>query len=541
MPADATVAGDPSRGLMILAGSRPDLADLVDTIATFDSNVLSGLASAIFPLRQVGPEQIVEELEVALAPDAEVPLSDLVRLVPLVRLNAVLAVSRQEVYLRDVEAWIDRLDRGASAQRNIYVYYVQNSNAADLAPILEQAFPEATEPPAGEEAAAIATFMRDLAPGAQAARVGADAGAAAAGTADTGGAATAAPPRATLTSTPALPLPPAATRAGGALGGAAASGVRIIADEVTNALVIVATEEDYQKVLAALRKLDVAPLQVLVEATIAEVTLTDELRYGLQWFFDGGGERQGTLTIGTDDVLASTFPGFSFVAGDPINVVLDTLAGITELNVISSPLLMVLDRQTAELNIGAEVPVAVQSQESSTNTDAQLVNTIEFRRTGVILNVTPRVNDSGLITMQVRQEVSGVADNAGTLTPTISQRLIESSVVVESGETIILGGLFQDETQETSSGIPFLVDIPVFGGLFGTKTNSVERTELIVLIRPRVVRNQAEARAATLEARQKLRGLRPFSEAAREIAPPPPAGNGDDGLPPLGPPPAPVE
>jgi len=298
---------------------------------------------------------------------------------------------------------------------------------------------------------------------------------------------------------------------------------RIVADTRNNALLIYATAQEYELVEAALQKLDIVPLQVMIEATIAEVTLNDALKYGLEWFFDIGNHN---VTFSTADVRTSTpkpnnliftqVPGLSWLfATSDVRVVLHALTAITDVNVISSPTLLVLDNEPARLQVGDQVPIAVRSAQSLTDVDAPIVNEIEYRDTGVILDIIPRVNSSGLVLLDIIQEVSDVgatSSAAGTtvtegISPTISQRRIASTVAVNSGETIALGGLIRDSNTETVTGVPLLSDIPILGNLFKTTTDIKRRTELLVLLTPRVVRNSGDARTITEDLRRRLRSL----------------------------------
>ncbi|MGD8810293.1 MAG: hypothetical protein PVG24_11855, partial [Gammaproteobacteria bacterium] len=284
--------------------------------------------------------------------------------------------------------------------------------------------------------------------------------------------------------------------------------IRVIADEANNALTVLATAQDYKKVERALIKLDVSPLQVLIEATIAEVTLNDRLRYGLQWFLRSG-NASFSLSNLASGAVNSTFPGFSAVFsgldGD-VRVVLDALDEITKVRVLSSPQLMVLNNRTATLQVGDQVPILTRSAVSVNNPDAPVVNSVEFRDTGVILRVTPRVNESGLVTLDVQQEVSDVVPTVSSNidSPTIQQRYFESSVQVDTGTTIALGGLIEDRRTNGDSGLPVISQVPVVGNLFKTTTNELDRTELLVLLTPRVVRNAGDARSVTRELRDRL-------------------------------------
>jgi general secretion pathway protein D len=288
--------------------------------------------------------------------------------------------------------------------------------------------------------------------------------------------------------------------------------IKVIADERNNALVILATPAEYRMVEATLRRLDVVPLQVLLEATIAEVGLNDELRYGLQWFFSQGNFSAAFTELGAGDV-ASIFPGFSAVfANSDAQVVLNALTDVTDVNVISSPQLMVLDNQTATLNVGDQVPIVTQSAVSVTDPDAPIVNSVEYRDTGVVLQITPRVNAGGLVVLDIIQEVSDAieTETSEINSPTIQQRRIETTVAVQSGETVAIGGLIRDIRVDTVTGIPLLSEIPVLGNLFKTTSETIRRTELLVLITPRVVSNVEEARAVTQELRNRLSVLAPL-------------------------------
>jgi general secretion pathway protein D len=264
-----------------------------------------------------------------------------------------------------------------------------------------------------------------------------------------------------------------------------------------------------------IRKLDVVPLQVMIEATIAEVTLNDNLQYGLQFFVKAG---TSSFANGVGLTPAPIFPGFNYVlATSGAQAILNALSEITDVNVVSAPQLLVVDHQTATLQVGDQVPVSTQQAQSLLTPNAPIVNSIQFKDTGVILQVTPSVNSSGLVTLQVAQEVSDVAKttSSGIDSPTIQQRRILSTVAVQDNHTIALGGLIRDNVTTTKSGIPLLSDIPVAGALFRSTTKNKSRTELLVLLTPRVIRNSKEARDATDELRNRLRALRPLDASIR--------------------------
>jgi general secretion pathway protein D len=506
-PPGGTIAVDAPRNLLLLAGSGDQLASLRDLVAIFDVDRMSGMSFGLFPLEHATAADMALELDQIFASGEAGPQADVVRFVPIERLNAVLMVSAQPAYLDEAETWIQRLDRtGESDEPQIYVYPVQNARASNLAEVLSEIFGARTvtvgepsllapgreavelqsefelgttadEPPPAEEAEA----RERVAP------------------------ARSAPPRAGLA--PLLPSSPA-------FGPEEEEEpeIRIIADDSTNSLVIRALPRDYRKIREAIDRLDILPLQVLIEATIAEVTLSDELRYGVEWFFRTG-DFEATFTQNTQGNVTSTFPGFSALfANADVSVVLSALEEVTDVDVISSPQLLVLDNQTARLQVGDQVPIVVQQATPISGDLDTIVNSIELRDTGVILTVTPRVNAGGLVTLEIQQEVSNVVQ-AETLTqselatPTISQRLVSSTVAVQSGETVALGGLITDDRNRTRSGVPILSSIPVLGVLFSTRSRVNTRTELLVLLTPSVIDSPARARAVTEELRRRLSSI----------------------------------
>ncbi len=497
---------DTQRNLLILAGTGQELETLRETISVFDVDWIAGMSVALFTPDFVDAKTLASDLEKVFGDQSKGPLADLVKLAVIERLNALLVITPRREYLGKVAEWIDRLDQDrGGAGRRLFIYHVQNGKAADLAAVLQQVFEE--------RVAEKAIPPPELAPGFEPAEI-----------------ATQAPPEITRETESAVTgtasAQPAAqptrrTTTGAREGLALSEGgeVRIIADEVNNALLIMATAAEYGQVREALKRLDIVPLQVLIEATIAEVSLTDDLSQGLEWFFKNKiGSRVGSaqLDLGSEG-LAALVPGFSYAitSGADVRAVLNLLASESRLKVISSPSLMVLNNQTATIEVGDQVPITTQQQQSTVG-ESNLVNSIEYRNTGVLLTVTPRVNAGGLVTMEISQEVSDVKPNPDdALTPTIQQRKINSSVAIQSGETVVLGGLIKENDSFTSSGVPGLHKIPILGLLFGQTTDDRSRTELVVLITPRAVQGAAEAREITQEFRDKMESLKPETKEAK--------------------------
>ena len=494
---------DTGRNLLYVTGTQAEITALDSLIAVLDVNWLSGMSFALEPLKAVTPDTLVPELQQILDDPTGPSLSDLVRFVALERMNAVLIVSKQPYYLEEARRWIERLDQGSSDSQRVHVYYVQNRRAADLADTLGEIF--AADPLDGMLGSESA-----VAPGLTPVTLTSDAEFEDGGEFQDGG-----------EPLPALPPVDPLPSAGGSDRGfdlAGAGPIRIMADEPSNSLVILATPKGYQQVEAALRRLDILPLQVMIEATLLEVTLNDDLEYGVRWFFEAGNNSFTFTDAATSTgaaVLGSSFPGFSYVFDSSnVRATVNALQGITEVKFLSAPTLMVLDNETANLQVGDEVPVITRSSTSTVDSDAPIVNDVEFRDTGVILNITPRVNAGGLVLLDVEQEVSEVIETTSSNidSPTIQQRRLQSTIAVQNGETVALGGLIRDRLEESETSVPLLGDIPILGNLFKSTDNTANRTELLVLIKPQVVRDPGDARAVTEQLRRELPGIFPPEE-----------------------------
>jgi len=470
---------DTQRNLLVVGGSSTELARVMQTIALFDVDWLRHQSFGLFPLQYSQAKAVAADLQAMVAGG---PMASLVRILPIEHLNAILVVSSRAGYVDDLRGWVEKFDRGRdTAAPRVFVYHVQHGRAADIA----------------------ATLSRALGP-----RRG-DGGA----VPETGGLQEAAP------AAGANPLLGGLTAGGLSQGGAANDtpfgDVRITADETNNALLIVTTAEKYRLVEQALQQLDAVPLQVMLEACVAEVHLTNQLQYGLQYYF-----RNGNFSLLRSAVvpasLAADTGGLSllFSQGNSIQAVLDLIAMLTKVTVISAPRVMVLNNRTASIEVGDQVPIATSTAVGVITANAPVVNTIQLVDTGIILHVTPRVGAGGLVLLDINQEVSSaVATTSSTInSPTIQQRKITSSIAVQDGQTLAIGGLISDTRTKTRSGIPYLMDLPYVGPLFSLRNDQVDRTELIVLITPRVVHDEREADSVTEELREKLPMIRDLWE-----------------------------
>lgn len=493
-PKGSVIRADTLRNLLILAGTSPEMSSLIETIDVFDVDWMKGLSVGFFPLSNAAVADVSKDLEGLFGDGKDGPLAGLLRFFPIKSANGLLVVTPQKRYLEEAGTWIERFDRfgGNSSEEHLYVYRVKNGEAEELAGILNDLFSKSS-------ASSKSRTPAQVAPGRTATTVKSKTNAKTAGKPAT---------RTTSTSKN------GSNTAGGKLVGE----VQIVADGRNNSLLIMASARDYRKILSALEQLDVMPLQVLIEATIVEVALTDELQFGVQWFFQmNHGDHNslvdldGTLDSATGGGLSKLFPGFNwrFVtkAGD-VRAVLSAFAGEGLVRVLSSPSVMVLDNQSARIQVGDQVPVAT-SQQQSTDSSANIVNNIEYRDTGVVLEVKPRVNPGGLVTMEVLQEVSTAkeSDTSALDSPTISTRKITSTVAVQNDQTVVLGGLIRDETSNTKGGVPGLYNLPVVGWLFGQDKRDALRTELVIILTPTVISGATDIRDVTEDFRSRLKGL----------------------------------
>jgi len=498
---------DTQRNLLVLAASGTDMDRLLETIHVFDVDRMKGMSVAMFTPDFVDAKTLADELEKLLADPQAGLMAGLVRFIVVERLNGLMVVTPRAEYLAQVRDWVNRLDRDSgNAGRRLFIYRVQNGKATDLAEMLSSLFEEekSERPPGGE-----------VAPGMQPVTLG---------DAET-------PRPGDSQVTPSQPRPQTkvvnvAEPSGDGLTLDAGTEVRIIADEPNNALLVLASATEYRQILTALQQLDVNPMQVLIEVTIAEVTLTDNLQYGVEWYFNNYVSNSPDLTgVGRLDLpsIGGLVSGFSYAFqgsdGSP-RAVLKMLAEESNLSIVSSPTLLVLNNQEASIQVGEEVPVATQQQQTTLDSDANIINSIEYRDTGVLLTVKPRINSGGLVIMEVDQETSTAPDVIDDVTPRIQTRKISSTVAVNSGDTIILGGLIQNNHNRSASGIPVLHQMPLIGNLFGADEDNQDRKELLVLITPRAISNRNSALQVTEDFRRKMNSLVPlFEQAGPDEAP----------------------
>jgi general secretion pathway protein D len=484
---------DPERNLLIVQGTQAERQAVIDTALAFDVDWMRNQSVGVFPLKNASPDAVIRELGRMVDQGS-------VQFQPIERMNAILAVSRSAETLRRVATWVGRLDRSNDAGARVRVYRLKYADARRVANMVKEVF-------GGGSGQSLSAATKQVAPGMGTV------------TARSGASTSAGVGQDTSRAADARQGAGAESTDETSFGDAAPNGkLRITADSENNAVVVYASEAQAKLIEQAIQDLDRAPLQVAIEATIAEVTLNDTLRNGVQIFLTSKnlGFRKDAGSVGSlvDGLpLSRVVPGLNFLLGSESSpkLVLDALRDVTEVKILSSPSLVVVNNQAAVLQVGDQVPITTrQAQDQSQSPTAPVINTVEFRDTGVILRVIPRVHPDSMIGIDIEQEISSVKDSASadTLTPTISQRRVKSKVSVADGQTLLIGGLMSEQRTKGKSGIPGINDIPVIGELFAGmhKVESV-KTELIIFIKPRVLRDGSDARRLAEDLRQRMKGF----------------------------------
>jgi general secretion pathway protein D len=553
------VRADTTRNLLLIQGTGPERRTAVETATGFDVDWMRGQSIGIFPVTNSGPEPIIAELE-KIVDSGENGLSqNMIKMQPIARLNAIMVVAKKPALLHTAETWIRRLDRSDSTRTSVHVYKVKYGEAKQIARVLTDMFGGGSS-----SNSLLDSADNQIAPGS---------GTSASGSSSFSNNANGSNSTNGGNSSSQQPGSGFGTRLGTAFGGpqnganggnlgqldkgnGAGSGgppllqnVRITPDVVNNTLLIYADQGNYKIIEAALQQVDQRQLQVAIDATIAEVDLTDELQYGVQFFLtshalglrpDQGSILNSTSTTATTTIpstttaaaattatttastvagtaanalLSRTVPGFNFLVGQEAQpaAILTALHTVTGVKVLSNPSLVVMNNQSATLQVGNQVPISTGSASvlnAATASSNTIVNTVDYRNTGIILHVSPRVSANGDVRLEIEQEISNVLPGsaANALNPTIQERKVKSSISIANGQTVLLAGLIQDQKNENKSGIPLLDDLQGIGNAFSNQDNTKMRTELIIFIRPQIIGDGMEAHTIAEEFRSKLRG-----------------------------------
>lgn len=562
-PKESIVYVDSMRNLLVLQGSKAQLGGWLEMVEAFDVDFLSGMSLGVFVLENANVNVVRDALQAMLGTDksaepygggsaasssgaaaggaqggaasAQVanPMGGLIRVFPVERLNALVVVTPRAHLLTQVETWVRRLDRPTDTlEASLFVYPVQNGSALQLAEMLNGLF--------GGQSAQAKSGGAGVAGGSAPAQFSQGSVGAAGG--NLGGSSSSSNPF-SGTSTGSSSATSAVGGGGfqSMAGGNKASpnnmsltsasqldgNVRVVADEKRNALLIRAPRTEYRRIEQALRELDKAPAQVLIEASIVEVSLTGNLQYGVEWFvqnsISGGREGQALLNLRESGAIGAKQPGFSYTILNKAGVVratLNALAEKSQVRLLSSPSVLVLNNHNATIQVGQQQPI---KSSTSVTTGNLVTESITYKDTGVMLSVTPSVNAGGLITMDISQQVTDVGDaDTATGQRAFLTRQIQTRVAVRSGEPVVLGGLIRENDTTGRSGVPLLSSLPVLGALFGNTTNNNNRTELLVLLTPRALENDDELRSASAELRDRMRALslqpKPFLAGSQDAS-----------------------
>lgn len=562
-PKEAIVYVDSMRNLLVLQGSKGQLGGWLEMVEAFDVDFLSGMSLGVFVLENANVNVVRDALQAMLgggsggaadpfggsgtagaaAPasggggtfgaataagagasggataQVATPLGGLIRVFPVERLNALVVVTPRSHLLAQVETWIRRLDRPSDTlEASLFVYPVQNGSALQLAEMLNGLFSSGQSGQGRSAGVASGSAPTQFSQGTGMGNTGLGSGTTGNSGLNSGnsfggsgstigssplganlaGGNRTSPNNMSLTSTSQLD-----------------GNVRVVADEKRNALLIRAPRVEYRRIEQALRELDRAPMQILIEASIVEVSLTGNLAYGVEWYLQNGmsNGREGIASLNMNaangGAIRARQPGFSYTILNKADVVRATLNALSEksqVRLLSSPSVLVLNNHNATIQVGKQQPIKTSTAIATGNN--LVTESITYKDTGVMLSVTPSVNAGGLISMDISQQVTDVGEEDTTTGQRAFQtRQIQTRVAVRSGEPIVLGGLIRENDSGSRSGVPVLADIPLLGSLFSTTSNRRDRTELLVLMTPRALEDDDQLRAASAEMRDRMRSL----------------------------------
>jgi general secretion pathway protein D len=551
--ADATLLADPTRNVLVMAGTATELDNYSRTVKTFDVDWLRGMSVGVFSLQRAEVKDLTPKLDSLFGDKGNTPMAGMLRFIPIERTNSLVVISPNATYLEEVKSWIDRIDRGGGNEPQLFVYDVRNVQASDLADYLSDIYGGGSSGGSSDRGGRVGPGLSSGTLGGSDSDLGNRGGSGLGSTTGGFGNSSSSSNNGYLNTSNNNGLNGSSSSNGfgsssgssfGSGNGSSSSGgldddtsghrqrngaittddgVRITSVDTNNQLMVRCRPSQWTEIEQAIKRLDAVPLQVQIETRILEVHLTGDLEFGVQWYLEGlvggtngsvgqpGNKQQWALgNIGNTYNPSKDAFFYSFVNNN-LSVALHALETNGNTKTLSAPSLVVLNNQKAHIQVGDQIPI----QQTYINTNANTDNTIgevEYKDTGVILNVRPRVNPGGLVYMNINQVVSapGVKDTTTGNFP-IQQREVSTQVAVQSGQTVLLGGLIRQIDGTTDTGIPGLNRIPIFGRLFGTTSRSRDRTELIVLITPKVITNGDEAKQVTDEYQQKFESLRPFT------------------------------
>ena len=501
-PSTASIRVDELRNLLFLTGTEAEIRNLLEIAEMFDVNLMAGMSFLVYPLESADVKSVAADWE-KIFPAATNPFAGLLRVVPIERMNAVLLISPQRDVILEARTWLERLDKGSDAGggARLYVYYLQFTQAEKLQAILQQAVTGRAAQPASATVAPGQTASNLVAP-----------------VSPFPGQSLLIPGNITNSAQPNLVRPNIPTTAGNFGANNQATGLArnatVIADKDRNALLIVATPSEYSAIESAIKKLDTAPKQIAIEVQIAQISLTGDFSFGLSGLFTGKPNapinrmtsENGLGTLGRSLAGASTGFNYTWSVGSAVKAAIDTLQTTKQFRTIASPTLITLDNLKATFTSGQQISVTTGTFTTPSITGVTTSNTTQYINTGITVNVTPRVSGNNVF-LEIQQQTSNATPSASGGNPDIDQKSVSTSVMVSNGDTILMGGFIQDKGDKGTAGIPLVSTIPILGGLFGTQTWSSERTELIMLITPRIMATIEETRSVVDELRESMSNI----------------------------------
>jgi general secretion pathway protein D len=541
---NAIVGIDGARNVITLGGTRAELENYLRTVDIFDVDWLSGMSVGVFPLQSGKASQVANDLEKVFGESSKTPSAGMFRFMPLENANAVLVITPQARYLDQIQDWLDRIDSAGGGER-LFSYELKYIKAKELADRLSEVF-SSSGGGRGDSSAS-------LAPGATSNTLssGGDRDSGMGSSSGVTGGSIGGDSQSSGSSSSSGGLGNGSLQLSNRTQGNGAVTLQIKGDTVgvaaveeTNALLVRATPQSWRSIREVIEKLDVMPMQVHIEAQVAEVNLKGDLQYGVNWFFEnsvnassvadnnatngtGLGVGAGLASAAGRNIwgsiagkVGSEGLGWTFL-GKNAAAVITALDSVTNVRLLQTPSVFVRNNAEATLNVGSRIAVNSTSVSSLVGGDTSYT-TAQYIDTGVILKVRPRVTKDGMVFLDIVQEVSTpgarpaactsgtTVVNASACNVDINTRRVKTEAAVSSGDTIMLAGLINDSTSGGSAGVPFLSKLPVLGALFGQKTQNRTRNEVIVLLTPTIVRNPQEARDLTDEYGSKFKAMEPM-------------------------------
>jgi general secretion pathway protein D len=491
-PGAAITGTDDNRRFLIIKGDEASINAASSAAAMFDVDWFTQVSTASFTLTNISPSEFISELKPLLGPAASS-----VDLVAVPRLSKVIVLARNPLSIPAIRDWVTKLDvPPAEIVSGLLIYHAKHMSADALASSLRDDGGAATSQ---STLPTLSTFSTS-----SSSTQGARSLSGTVNQTSRSPGASSAPLQARLTTPPA-----SSSRSGG-------NGSTSISVNLAQNLVIVRGDADQiAEARSLLMAMDQVPAQVLIQAAVVEITLNNDLEYGVNW--SGVQDKYSeTFTDAESGKVSTNFPGFALTyVNSGIEAALNLLSSITKVEVISRPTVVALQNEPASLQIGDQVPIVTQSAVSVANPDAPIVNQTTYRDTGIILNVVPHVRYGGVVDLEIAQEVSQVAKTttSGIDSPTIQQRKISSRLLIPSGRSVALGGLISSSTTSGVTGVPILKDIPLLGHLFRSDNKSVHRTEMVVFLTPKILADSQVAADASEELRKS------FHELQRDLLP----------------------